>query len=222
MKELLNCGIDKLGLSLSGSQLDKLIELQVQLLKWNSAFNLTAITNQDEVLKLHLLDSLAVVPYWHFYKTLDVGTGAGFPGLPLAIALPDQQFHLLDSNSKKIRFIRQQIHHLGLSNVEVFHCRVEEHQVRDYDVIVSRAFSSIVSMLELTEPLLAMSGRWMAMKGVYSQEEIQQIPAKFEEIQMNFLNIPGLNAERCLIELARCMPAAFESVGISKTNKALD
>lgn len=195
-------GADSLGLELSHEQLQQLIVLLQQLLKWNKAYNLTAISDENQVLTLHLLDSLAVVPYWRFNKTLDVGTGAGFPGLPLAIALPDKNFHLLDSNSKKIRFIRQLIHQLGLTNVTAVHCRVEQHQLQDYDCIVSRAFASISDMVNLTRPLLARQGRWMAMKGVYSKEELSSLPAGVVEVSAHSLSVPGLDAERCLIELS--------------------
>ncbi len=203
MKELLISGIDRLGISLSSSQIEQLLSLQSQLLKWNSAYNLTAITDEQDVVKLHLLDSLAIVPGWSFEKTLDVGTGPGFPGLPLAIALPERQFHLLDSNSKKIRFIRQQIHQLSLKNVEVFHSRVENHPISDYDAIVSRAFASISDMVNLTKSLLNKDGRWMAMKGVYSNEEMQELPDDVKTVKITELKIPGVKAERCLVELAR-------------------
>jgi len=204
-------GVETLELNLTTEQIEKLVELQAQLMKWTKAFNLTAITDENEVLKLHLLDSLAVVPYWNtknrlekkFSKTLDVGTGAGFPGLPLAIALPEQEFHLIDSNSKKIRFIRQQIHHLGLKNVQVFHSRVQDHQITDYDCVVSRAFASISDMVEMTQPLIAENGCWMAMKAQYSDEEKGELPDWIEEVGAYQLTIPWLSAQRCLIELVK-------------------
>jgi 16S rRNA (guanine527-N7)-methyltransferase len=199
----LGAGIDALQISLSSEQVDQLWTLQNQLLKWNKTYNLTAISDPKEVLQLHLLDSLSLVPYWRFPQTLDVGTGAGFPGLPLAIALPEQQFHLLDSNSKKIRFIRQQVHQLGLKNVAAFHCRVEDHQAQGYDAIVSRAFASLSDMVELTDHLLKSEGSWMAMKGIYQQEEINALPAAVTQNALHRLNVPGLDAERCLIELRR-------------------
>ena len=203
MLEKLTRGVGQIGLTLAESQIEQLNELLSQLLKWNKAFNLTAITDEDEALKLHLLDSLAVVPYWHFQKTLDVGTGPGFPGLPLAIALPQQEFHLLDSNSKKIRFIRQQIHHLGLSNVQAHHSRVEKHSADGYQAIVSRAFASLSDMVELSEHLLDDDGRWMAMKGIYLADEVKDLPTWVEQVSVHQLQVPGLDADRCLIELKR-------------------
>ncbi len=203
ISKLLSQGVLQLNLNLSEEQLNQLLELQAQLMKWTRAFNLTAITDEVEVCRLHLLDSLAIAPFWHFQKSLDVGTGAGFPGLPLAIALPDREFHLLDSNSKKIRFIRQQIHHLGLTNVVAHHSRVQQHTIFDYDCIVSRAFASLSDMVEMTQPLLAKSGSWMAMKGIYSAEDIAQLPNWVKELRSHNLTVPGVNAERCLIELVR-------------------
>lgn len=196
-------GTSQLNVELQTEQFEKLIELQQQLVKWNKTYNLTAITDEQEMLKLHLLDSLAVVPYWNFQLTLDVGTGAGFPGLPLAIALPSQQFHLLDSNSKKIRFIRQQIHHLDLKNVTAYHSRVESHSVSGYNCIVSRAFASITDMVMMTKSLLAQNGCWMAMKGAYSQSEIDQLPDWVEETERHQLQIPELDANRCVIKLVQ-------------------
>lgn len=203
MIEKLTQGVKSLKLDLSSEQIEKLAELQSQLLKWNKTFNLTAISDEDEALKLHLLDSLAIVPFWQFNRTLDVGTGAGFPGLPLAISLPEKEFHLLDSNSKKIRFIRQQIHHLGLSNVTAIHARVEKHTPQNYDCVVSRAFASLADMVNWSKHLLAENGYWMAMKGVFEESEISQLPtfAHFEE--MYPLHVPGLTADRCLIKLSQ-------------------
>ena len=206
IQDKLKRGADVLTLNLSSEQIEKLVELQAQLMKWTKAFNLTAITDQDDILKLHLLDSLAVVPYWEqkeFNRTLDVGTGAGFPGLPLAIALPEQTFHLLDSNSKKVRFIRQQIHELEIKNVQVFHSRVQAHEIKDYDCIVSRAFASISDMVEMTDSLISGNGCWMALKAHYSDEEKSELPAWIEEVNTYQLSIPELSAQRCLIELVK-------------------
>ncbi|MCW8875663.1 MAG: 16S rRNA (guanine(527)-N(7))-methyltransferase RsmG [Kangiellaceae bacterium] len=203
MIEKLTQGVESLKLDLSSQQIEKLAELQSQLLKWNKTFNLTAITDEEEALKLHLLDSLAIVPFWQFSKTIDVGTGAGFPGLPLAIALPDQKFHLLDSNSKKIRFIRQQIHHLGLTNVTAIHARVENHRPQDYDCIVSRAFASLEDMVNWSKHLLAENGHWMAMKGVFEDLEIKQLPDFVQFEERYSLEVPGLDADRCLIKLSK-------------------
>ncbi len=207
LKSLIS-GSEELGLKLTEKQFEQLMELQNQLIKWTKVFNLTSITDKSDVLKLHLLDSLAIAPYWkneqnQFTKTLDVGTGAGFPGLPLAIVCPELEFHLLDSNSKKIRFIRQQIHELGLKNVTAFHSRVQDHQIKDYPCIVSRAFASISDMVSMTEDLLTDTGSWMAMKGNYSEQEKNELPVTIQQTNFYPLRVPGLNAERCLVQLSR-------------------
>lgn len=203
MLQALLKGTESLGLKLNQNQLEQLIDLQNKLVKWNKVFNLTAITDEKLILQLHLLDSLSLVPFWNFEKTLDVGTGAGFPGLPLAIALPDKTFHLLDSNSKKTRFIQQQIHHLNISNVVIHHARIEQHKINNYDAIVSRAFASITDMLNASEKLLAKNGRWMAMKGVYPEKELAELPAWAKQENIHNIDLPGLDAQRCVVELSK-------------------
>lgn len=203
LAERLNQGINQLGLSATSEQQIKLMSLLEQLVKWNKTYNLTAIKNPMEGLTLHLLDSLAVVPFIQHKNLLDVGTGAGFPGLPLAIMLPEVKFTLLDSNNKKIRFIRQQVHLLDLVNVEVIHSRVEQQHNMSFDGIITRAFASLADMVTLTEHLLADSGSWLAMKARYVTDEIQTLPDNLQKVAHQPLNIPGLSAERCLIELKR-------------------
>lgn len=201
LTEKLSDGIKQLELNATRVQQKKLMSLLEQLVKWNKTYNLTAIKSPMEGLTLHLLDSLAVVPFIRHNNLLDVGTGAGFPGLPLAIMLPKVKFTLLDSNSKKIRFIRQQIHTLKLDNVEVVHSRVEQLQNIKFDAIISRAFASLLDMVNLTEHLLVAKGSWFAMKGRYLKEEIQQASIKAQEVAHHPLSIPRLDAERSLIEL---------------------
>jgi 16S rRNA (guanine527-N7)-methyltransferase len=201
LKDALAGGINHLQLISTDEQQNKLLTLLEQLVKWNKSYNLTAIKDPMEGLTLHLLDSLAVVPFIQQQRILDVGTGAGFPGLPLAIMLPNVQFTLLDSNSKKIRFIRQQIHLLELNNVKVVHARVEQASDERFDGIISRAFASIQDMLQMTEHLLAQNGRWLLMKGQYSKSEISALSDRFKELACHPLHIPGLSASRCLIEL---------------------
>lgn len=194
-------GLDCLELKSTLQQQSKLLTLLEQLLKWNKSYNLTAIKEPMEGLSLHLLDSLAVIPYIRQQRILDVGTGAGFPGLPLAIMLPKLKFTLLDSNSKKIRFIRQQIHFLNLDNVSVIHSRVEQLHGPCFDGIISRAFASITDMVQMTGHLLDQNGCWLAMKGHYAKEEIAALSGNVKEQAVYELQIPGLSAKRCLIEL---------------------
>lgn len=196
-------GLNRLNLDTSVEQREKLLSLLEQLLKWNKAYNLTAITDSQQALTLHLLDSLAVTPHIQSASVLDVGTGPGFPGLPLAIMLPEVKFTLVDANSKKIRFIRQQIHELKLKNVVAEHTRIEKKSGETYPCIISRAFASVNDMLSWTSHLLAPDGVWLAMKGVYSSEETANLIDGIRVISVDPVLIPGLDAERCLIKLSR-------------------
>jgi 16S rRNA (guanine527-N7)-methyltransferase len=197
----LNKGIIALNLEATSEQKQKLLTLLEQLIKWNKTYNLTAIKTPRDGLTLHLLDSLAVLPYIKQGTILDVGTGAGFPGLPLAIMLPNTQFTLLDSNSKKIRFIRQVIHQLKLDNVQVVHSRVEAFSHTGFDGVISRAFASIEDMVNQTRHLLSEGGRWLAMKGQYSEKEVTSVEELATELACHQIEVPGLSAQRCLIEL---------------------
>ncbi|NQD36040.1 16S rRNA (guanine(527)-N(7))-methyltransferase RsmG [Permianibacter sp. IMCC34836] len=172
-----------------------------ELLKWNSAFNLTAIRDPDEALTLHILDSLTLLPYVTGPRLLDVGTGPGFPALPLAILRPDVQITALDSNGKKIRFIRQMAHELKLDNIEPVQARVEQHQGQ-YQQITSRAFAELKLFLDLTGHLLAPGGEWLAMKSQSAAAEIAQLPAGLQA-EVLPLQVPGLQAERCLVRVRR-------------------
>jgi len=196
----LSSGLQALAIKSNSKQKEQLLSLLEQLLKWNKAYNLTAITDPKEALTLHLLDSLAVMPFIKQKNIIDVGTGAGFPGLPLAIMLPDVQFTLLDSNNKKIRFIHQQIHLLGLTNATAVHSRVEDYRFQ-FDAVISRAFASLADMITITSHLLADSGRWLAMKGQYSKQEVVDLANIVDQVAYYPLDVPGLSAERCLVEL---------------------
>lgn len=173
----------------------------LQLLdRWNQVFNLTAINAPEERVLLHIVDSLSISPYLHGARILDVGTGAGLPGIPLALAHPDKHFVLLDSNSKKTRFLTQVQAELGMKNLEVVHARCQDYKtVMGFDSIVSRAFSAITVMLATTQHLLAPSGQFLAMKGVYPQAEIQEMPEAFTLVGAHKLTIKGLAAERHVV-----------------------
>lgn len=193
--------LDALSISATEPQQAKLLKLLEQLLKWNKAYNLTAITNANEALKLHILDSIAVAPLIKQDELIDIGTGPGFPGLPLAILLPNKKFTLLDSNSKKIRFILQITHELKLDNVEAIHSRVEDYSAKQFPGIISRAFASIEDMVELTRHLLTPNGSWLAMKAQYQNEQVDYDRLAVREVANHSLDIPGVNAQRCLVEL---------------------
>ena len=187
------------------------------MLKWNRVYNLTAIIDRKQMVTHHLIDSLAIVPSLdrllvnHSHpRLLDVGTGAGLPGIPLAVARPEWQFTLVDSNSKKTAFVTQAAAELRLSNVTVITGRVEQQQQQQhepgqhathshYDAIISRAFASLLDFVTGTRHLLAHDGTWVAMKGVVPQAEIDALPDDIECAAIVPLDVPGLGAERNLI-----------------------
>ena len=169
-------GIKSLGLELSITVQNKLLDYLALLQKWNKVYNLTAIRDPGQMISHHLLDSLAVLPHLKPRLWLDVGCGAGLPGLVLAIARPDWQFTLIDSNSKKTSFVQQATIELGLQNVKIYCARVEELNADlKFDGIISRAFAETSSFIEMTRHLMAEQGRWAAMKGTPDQE-LQRLP----------------------------------------------
>ena len=196
-------GIAQLGISLSADTQATLIRFLELLQKWNKVYNLTAIRDPQQMVSHHLLDSLAVLPHLWPKHWLDVGCGAGFPGLVLAISKPEWQFSLLDSNSKKTSFVQQAIIELELRNVAV-HCeRVEAWQpAEDFDGIISRAFTDLGSFLRCTRHLLAQHGRWVAMKGA-PEQELAGIPGGCRVERVIPLKVPGLNVARSLV-IATC------------------
>ncbi|QIB67614.1 16S rRNA (guanine(527)-N(7))-methyltransferase RsmG [Kineobactrum salinum] len=203
MQQCLAWGCDALGLDISAAQQQKLLDYLDLLQKWNRAYNLTAIRDPLAMVTRHLLDSLAVVPHLSGNDCLDIGTGAGLPGIPLAIALPGRQFHLLDSNGKKTRFLFQVKMELGLANITVCQARVETLATsRQYDVIVSRAFASLAAMVAGTRHLLAPGGCFLAMKGAWPQDELAAIEDQCVVLGVESLTVPGLDEQRHLVRLA--------------------
>lgn len=204
LSQKLSQGLTELSLDLSEDAQAKLIDYLALFAKWNKVYNLSAIRDPYEMLVKHLLDSLAVVKYVAADRLLDVGTGGGLPGIPLAIAKPEMQVSLLDSNAKKTRFLVQAKAQLGLDNVTVVNDRVELHVVDPlYDGIISRAFSSIKDMVDLTEHLLAPQGSWWALKSQGLQEELVDLPAGIAVANSWDLVVPDLSAERNLVCLVR-------------------
>lgn len=167
----------QMSLDISPEQADKLIEYVCLLFKWNKAYNLTAIRNIDEMLHRHIVDSLSIVKLIQGDKFIDVGTGGGLPGIVLSIMFPEKLFVLLDSNGKKTRFLFQVKAELSLANVDIKNLRVEQFSPNEkFDGVISRAFSSLAQMYQWTKHLVAKNGRFFAMKGVYNQAEIDELP----------------------------------------------
>ena len=204
LSKQLETGLGALGIPLSASARTSLLEYCDLISKWNKTYNLTSVDDPEQMVSLHLLDSLAVLPFLPGGRVLDVGTGAGLPGIPLAIARPVQNFVLLDSNGKKTRFLVQASGQLGLDNIEVVNQRVESYQAPElFDVIISRAFSSLEQFLSTCDHLLAPGGQFLAMKGKLPEDELQQLPAGIQLVSSVELKIPGLDAERHLLMLRR-------------------
>ena len=197
-------GLTRLGLELGEAKRQQLLAFLALLYKWNRAFNLTAIRSQEQGIVLHLLDSLAVEPYLKGSRVIDVGTGAGLPGLPLAIARPDLDFVLLDSNIKKTRFVQQAVVELGLKNVSVVQSRVETWQPeRAFSTVISRAYSNLADMLNSTRHLCDKEGIFLAMKGREPVDEIKALSAAYRVAESRRIEVPGLDAERHIVIISK-------------------
>lgn len=193
-------GLAQLELSLPAQAQQQLLDYLALLQKWNRAYNLTAVRDPAAMVSRHLLDSLAVAPHLQGEYFADVGTGAGLPGIPLAIALPDKRFTLIDSNGKKIRFVTQAIAELKLPNVTARQCRVEDWQPQPRcDGVLSRAFASLADMAQGCEHLLAPGGALLALKGAYPVEELSALPERYKVDACLPLQVPGEAGERHLI-----------------------
>jgi 16S rRNA (guanine527-N7)-methyltransferase len=194
-------GATAMGLELEGDAIAKLAAYLELVEKWNRVHNLTAVREPSQMVTLHLLDSLSIAPHVATAATLlDVGTGAGLPGIPLAIARPSMRVTLLDSSHKKCAFLQQAKTELALANVEVVCDRVENWKPEQrFDVVVSRAFSDLVDFVEQAKHLVAPGGRLLAMKGVYPFEEIARMPATHRVAQVIELRVPRLEASRHVV-----------------------
>lgn len=198
--------LEQTDLKITSEQTYKLIQLVELLVKWNKAYNLTSVRDPSQMLIKHIMDSIVVSPHLQGNTFIDVGTGPGLPGLPLAILNPDKHFVLLDSLGKRLRFIRQAILSLGLKNVEIVQSRVEEYQPENgCDCVLSRAFASLEDMLSWCHHLPNKNGYFLALKGQYPESEITNLDAKFEFIESVTLQVPQLNAERCLVKVKRVL-----------------
>ncbi|MBD3609400.1 MAG: 16S rRNA (guanine(527)-N(7))-methyltransferase RsmG [Gammaproteobacteria bacterium] len=197
-------GLEKMGIQVSDEAANGMLDYLDLLSKWNRVYNLTAVRKPEQMLTRHVFDSLAILPFVEGKRIIDVGSGAGLPGIPLALTMPDCEFVLLDSNSKKTRFLQQAKTDLKLDNMEVVHERVEEYQPEQlFNTVVSRAYSSLAGMLESTSHLLLDDGVNLAMKGVYPVAELDAIPAGFELISVEQLQVPDLDADRHVVIIKR-------------------
>ena len=196
--DLLEQGIARMGLAVSIEAQEKLLAYLSLLQKWNKVYNLTAVRDPVEMVTLHLLDSLSVLPHINSKNLLDVGSGGGLPGIVLAICKPELQVTTIDTVQKKAIFMRQAKGELGLDNLTAVHARVENFQPSEpFEIVISRAFSEIALFIQLTKHLIAKNGQWLAMKGVMPSGELEGLPLLPSIIIP--LKVAGLDAERHLV-----------------------
>lgn len=195
--------LSQANISLTDQQKQQLVDFVKLLDKWNKAYNLTSVRNPDEMLVKHILDSLVVGEHLQGSNFIDVGTGPGLPGIPLAIAYPDKQFVLLDSLGKRITFIKNAVRELGLSNVTPVLSRVEEYQGQQFDGVLSRAFASLNDMVDWCYHLPNETGNFYALKGIYQESEVAEIRQPIELVDVIELSVPELVGERHLVVLKK-------------------
>jgi len=199
---LLEEGIDSLGLEECQGSEELLMEYVTELMNWNRVYNLTSVRKPADIITRHILDSLSVIPYLQGDRILDIGTGAGLPGIPLAIACPDREFVLMDSSSKKLRFVQQTLGILELDNVALENARVEDYKPDQlFDTIICRAFSDLHDFHQHAARLCGENGTLLAMKGVYPMTEIECMEDKAVISDVITLKVPGLDADRHLVTM---------------------
>lgn len=200
--DLLIDGLQRMALKLSDQMIDQLMTYLNLVEKWNRVYNLTAIRERDEMIKLHFLDSLSILNHVHVKNILDIGSGAGFPGIVLAITKPELKVTVMDSVNKKTTFMQQVKSELALTNLDVVNSRVEDYQpITLFEAVTSRAFSNLKNMMSLTQHTLQKEGMWLAMKSKDVKEELEE----FEKNQYTLipLEVPFINAERYLVILKK-------------------
>jgi 16S rRNA (guanine527-N7)-methyltransferase len=201
--ELLTAGARDIGIVLDSPGAEALLKLVDALELGNAQFNLTAIRDRPSMLRKHVLDSLSVQPFLRGGRVADIGTGAGFPGLPLAIVNPERRFTLVEATGKKARFAEQTATHLGVDNVQVVHERAENYRPFElFDTVMARALSSLADFAAYAGHLCAPGGRLLAMKGKRPDEEISALPKAFRVLAVHRLKVPGLDDERHLVEFS--------------------
>jgi 16S rRNA (guanine527-N7)-methyltransferase len=205
--ELLVAGARDLGIELDPRRAQALLKLVDELELGNSQFNLTAIRDRPGMLRKHVLDSLSLQPYLRGNRIADIGTGAGFPGLPLAVVNPRRRFTLIEATGKKARFVEQTALRLGCGNVRVEHARAENYRPFElFDTVMARALSSLADFAAYAGHLCAPGGRLLAMKGKRPDEEISALPKSFRVLAVHRLKVPGLDDERHLVEFSPASP----------------
>jgi 16S rRNA (guanine527-N7)-methyltransferase len=214
LRQRLCAGLAALQLDLPEAAIARLLAYVDLLARWNATYNLSAVRDPLEMIARHLLDSLAIVPYVRGGTLADLGSGAGLPGIPLAIVAPQQQVTLVDSNGKKTRFLRAAVRELGLANVRVAERRVEAVE-GTFDCITARAFASLADMLGWGGSLLAPEGVWLALKGRFPQDELAALPAGFHVDAVVPLDVPGLDAERHVVVIKRVRTDVPDDQGLA-------
>ena len=210
--ELLAAGSRDIGIAVDSSGAEALLKLVDELEAGNAQFNLTAIRDRLGMLHKHVLDSLTLQPYLRGSRVADIGTGAGFPGLPLAIVNPQRRFTLVEATGKKARFVEQTARRLGCHNVQVEHARAENYRPFElFDTVVARALSSLADFAAYAGHLCAPDGRLLAMKGKRPDEEISALPKSFRVLAVHRLKVPGLDDERHLVELSPSRPKSSKA-----------
>jgi len=201
--ELLHRGLTEMGQLLERQKELQLIQYIELISQWNRVFNLSSVRDTDTMVTRHLLDSLSILPYIKGRTIIDVGTGAGLPGIPLSIAMPDRHFCLLDNNRKKIQFLEKVCQRLSLRNVHVVNHAVNEYRVEPlFESVISRSFSTLSDFLALSQHLVKPGGQILAMKGVYPLTELQDLNPNFKLTKVYPLKVPELFAERHVVELS--------------------
>ena len=209
---LLVAGAHDLGIALEATGAEALLELVDELEAGNAQFNLTGIRDRLGMLRKHVLDSLSLQPYLRGCRVADIGTGAGFPGLPLALVNPERHFTLVEATGKKARFVERTALRLGCDNVEIEHARAENYRPLElFDTVVARALSSLADFAAYAGHLCAPGGRLLAMKGKRPDEEISAMPKSFRVLAVHRLKVPGLDDERHLVELSPVRPKSSKT-----------
>ena len=204
LQQELRQGLEQLGLAANDGQVASLISYLQLLEKWNHHFNLSGIDDIDDMVSMHLLDSLSINAYLQGSIIVDVGTGAGLPGIPLAIMNPEKKFLLIDSNGKKTRFLFQVKIALQIENISIVNTRIEHYQnQQQIDMVMCRAFSSLEDMVTKSQHLFGKETKLLAMKGRYPEQELRELPAGFEVSRVIKLEIPGSETHRHFVEVIR-------------------